>query len=84
MPTAQPTMAPSPDPVVIFDRAPPRRTHFCLTFGRPYQTCLVDQDLRLYEITDDRGQRMRISLYGRTYMNGGYWHLQADEALLNA
>ena len=46
--------------------------------GQNYQAWPVDQGLRLYAINDDRGQRMLVSLFGRTLTNGGFWHLQHD------
>lgn len=80
--TAAATQPSTPDPVIVIDRQPPRRTRFALTVGQNYQAWPVDQDLRLYAINDDRGQRMLVSLYGRTLTNGGFWHLQHDEAAI--
>ncbi|GEM_PF-1188344 len=69
----------TPDRVIVIDRQPCRRTRFALTVGRGYAADVVRADVRLDAFSDDLGQRMLVSLYGRTLTNGGYWHLQQDE-----
>lgn len=73
-------------PEIIFDRPPPSaaRLGFTLTPGRAYPLRAIDAERRLYEVDDDGGRPMRVSLYGRTWTNNGYWHLREDESQLAA
>ncbi len=84
MHTALASQPSTPDPVIVIviDRQPPRRTGFALTVGHGYAAEVVRPDVRLFAISDDLGQRMLVSLFGRTLTNGGYWHLQHDEAAI--
>ena len=65
---------------IVFDKFPRSALgKYQLTVGKQYQAQVINTDLRLYSLVDDAGTSFNISTYGRTYTNGGNWHVCQGE-----
>lgn len=65
---------------IIFDKHPPSaKGKYVLTTGVPYKAERIDESKALYTLTDDVGTEFNVSLYGSSYFNNGYWHLDCYE-----
>lgn len=66
---------------IVFDKYPPSaKGKYQLTVGTPYTATLKDDALALYTIQDDAGASLNVSLYGRSYENGGCWHIKGEKS----
>jgi hypothetical protein len=64
---------------IVFDKYPPSAVgKYQLTVGTPYSAVLKDDALGLYGLEDDAGVAFNVSVFGRTYTNGGCWHIEGE------
>lgn len=61
---------------IVFDKYPPSaKGKYQLTLATPYKAVLINADIGLYSLVDDAGVQFNVSTFGRTYTNGGNWHI---------
>lgn len=69
-----------PDTIhIVFDIQPkgtPLTPKYKLTVGVEYEANVINRTLGLYQLHDDNGTAFNVSTWGRSYTNGGNWHIK--------
>ena len=65
---------------IVFDTVPQsaKRLNIAITTGIQYPANVARREVGLYSLVDDKGREFNVSTYGRSYTNGGNWHIVGE------